>query len=169
MQKRLLVGLIKGLVIGLALGAAFTYGLHWEVPSGELLGFLLAGGAAGSTGVFAGKPPWAEGAWIEALLKGVVGVGVGALLYWLYATYLVASIVLPGVEHAAPWTSLPVLFLPAITTIYGSLIELDNSDSRGSGTPKRRKNALRTRVSSTEAIEDAEFEEQGASGKRRRA
>lgn len=145
MLKRLVIGLIKGLVVGGAIGAGFTYGLHWSAPSGGLLGFLLAMGAAGTTGVFAGKPPWQQGAWVEALLKGLVGVGVGALAYWLGSTYAAGpDLPLPGVAEAAPWTSLPVLFLPAIAGVYGSLVELDNTGddqdktSGGSAPPKTR-------------------------------
>ncbi|UJR86743.1 hypothetical protein [Sandaracinus amylolyticus] len=130
MLKRLVVGLLKGLVLGAAIGAGIQYGLHWVVTSGGLLGYLLAMATSGTTGVFAGKPPWREGAWIEALLKGLVGVGIGALLYWLGSTYGAVQLPFPGVGSAA-WTSLPVLFLPAIAGVYGSLVELDNSDDGG--------------------------------------
>lgn len=128
MLNRLVIGLIKGAVIGGAIGAALSYGLHWSVSVGGILGFLLAMGAAGTTGVFAGRPPWREGAWIEALLKGLFGVGAGALLYWLGSSYAVGpAIPLPGLEEGAPWPGLPVLFLPVIAGVYGSLVELDNS------------------------------------------
>jgi hypothetical protein len=133
MGKRLLLGLVKGLVIGGAIGAGISYGLLWSISSGGLLAFLLAMGAAGTTGVFAGRPPWKEGAWLEALLKGVVGVMVGSLAYWLAATYAAGpELTLPAVGSLpalapAPWTGLPVLFLPAIAALYGSLVELDNT------------------------------------------
>lgn len=131
MLKRLVVGLLKGLVIGAAIGAGIQYGLLWPVPSGGLLGYLLAMGASGTTGVFAGKPPWREGAWIEALLKGLVGAGIGALLYWLGSTYGALALPFPGQADAMAWTALPVLFLPAIAGVYGSLVELDNTESGG--------------------------------------
>lgn len=131
MLERLVVGLLKGLVIGAAIGAGIQYGLLWPVPSGGLLGYLLAMGAAGTTGVFAGKPPWREGAWIEALLKGLVGAGIGALLYWLSSTYGALELPFPGQAGPAPWTALPVLFLPAIAGVYGSLVELDNTEGGG--------------------------------------
>lgn len=127
MVKRLLIGLIKGLVIGGAIGAGIQYGLHWTITSGGLLGYLFAMGAAGTTGVFAGKPPWRTGAWVEALLKGAFGVGVGALAYWLGATYGAFSLPFPGMEEAVAWTAIPVVYLPAIAGVYGSLVELDNT------------------------------------------
>jgi hypothetical protein len=131
MLKRLVIGLIKGLLLGGAIGAGFQYGLLWTVSSGGLLGYLMAMGVAGSTGIFAGKPPWREGAWIEALLKGLVGVGIGALLYWLGSAYGALELPFPGRDAPTAWTSLPVLFLPAISALYGSLVELDNTDETG--------------------------------------
>lgn len=173
MLKRLVIGLIKGLVIGGAIGAGMTYGLHWSAPSGGLLGFLLAMGAAGTTGVFAGKPPWQQGAWIEALLKGLVGVGVGALAYWLGATYAAGpDLPLPGVADPAPWTALPVLFLPAIAGVYGSLVELDNTGEGGDDEKRGGSAPPRTRVA-VDADDDSALDatEHAASTKpaRRRA
>lgn len=136
MLKRLVIGLLKGLVLGAAIGAGIQYGLRWPIASGGLLGYLLVMGAAGTTGVFAGKPPWREGAWVEALLKGLVGVGIGALLYWLGSTYGAIELPFPGMPEATAWTGLPVIFLPAIAAVYGALVELDNSDegsSKGKG------------------------------------
>lgn len=137
MLKRLVVGLLKGLVIGGAIGAGIQYGLHFDVPSAGLLGYLLSMGAAGTTGVFAGKPPWQEGAWIEALLKGMVGVGTGALVYWVSSTYGALAIPFPELAEPTAWTALPVVFLPLISGVYGSLVELDNTgsgdDKKGSG------------------------------------
>lgn len=127
MLKRLAIGLIKGLVIGGAIGAGIQYGLHLEIASGGLLGYLLAMGSAGTTGVFAGKPPWREGAWVEALLKGLFGVGIGALGYWLGSAYGALALPFPGMDEPTAWTALPVVFLPAIAGVYGSLVELDNT------------------------------------------
>ncbi|MBZ0119037.1 MAG: hypothetical protein IT378_10980 [Sandaracinaceae bacterium] len=138
MLKRLGLGLLKGLLIGGAIGAGLQFGLGWTSAAG-VLGFLLAMGAAGTAGVFAGKPPWRAGAWIESLLKGMVGVGVGALLYWLGSSYASFSIPFPQLG-SVPWTSLPVVFAPLLAGIYGSLVELDNTpekDDEGKGAAKK--------------------------------
>jgi len=137
--KRLGFGLLKGLLIGGGIGAGLQYGLHWTNASG-LLGFLLAMGVAGTAGVFAGKAPWKEGAWIEATLKGLVGVGLGALAYW-GLTYVPFEVPFPGLTGSHALASLPVVFAPAIAGVYGSLVELDNTgdddDEKKSG-PKAR-------------------------------
>ena len=147
MVKRLALGLLKGLLIGAAIGAAITFGAHESTPTGGLLAYLLALGVGGTTGIFAGRAPWKDGAWVEAAIKGVVGVCVAALLYWLGATYAAASIPWPtslgGPGHAMPWTSLPPLYLGAIGAIYGALVELDHDDD---DSPKK-KSSAKTRVS----------------------
>lgn len=173
MLKRLVVGLLKGLVLGAAIGAGIQYGLHWGVASGGLLGYLLAMGASGTTGVFAGKPPWREGAWVEALLKGLVGVGIGALLYWLGSSYGAIELPFPGQAEATAWTGLPVLFLPAIAGVYGSLVELDNTESDGGkkGGSGKTTAGPRARVavdaSDEDALGETEHEASTRAGRRR--
>lgn len=139
MVKRLGFGLLKGLLIGGAIGAGLQYGLHWTDASG-LLGFLLAMGVAGTAGVFAGKAPWKEGAWIEATLKGLVGVGLGALSYW-GLTQVPFGVPFPGLSGTHALAALPVVFAPAIAGVYGAVVELDNTgedeDEKKSG-PKAR-------------------------------
>ena len=133
MLKRLGLGLLKGLIIGGAIGAGLQYGLGWTNAAG-LLGFLVAMGAAGTAGVFAGKAPWIEGAWIEASLKGMVGVGLGALAYWGF-TYIPFDVPFPGLSGTHALAALPVVFSPTIAGVYGALVELDNTgeDSAGKG------------------------------------
>ena len=137
MVKRLGLGLLKGLIIGGLIGAGLQYGLGWTTALG-LLGFLVAMGAAGTAGVFAGKPPWMEGAWIEASLKGMVGVCLGALAYW-GLTYLKFEVPYPGLPGTHQLGALPAVFAPAIAGVYGALVELDNSGDEGkSSGPKAR-------------------------------
>jgi len=127
MLKRLLVGWIKGLLFGGAVGAAIHFGLHWSAVD-NLLGFLIAMGACATTGVLTGRAPWQAGAWIESLLKGIVGAGVGALLYWLGTK--IGSFALPfdlGLPEGTPWFAAPIVFAPAIASLYGAVIELDNT------------------------------------------
>lgn len=160
MLKRLGLGLLKGLAIGGAIGAALQYGLPSLVGAGVsgLLGFLIAMGAAGTTGVFAGKPPWHEGAWIEASLKGLVGVGLGALAYWVASRWGQLSIPFPGLSEPASWTSLPVVFAPAIAGVYGSLVELDNTGGAEGGEP-----AAKGPKARVEVADDFELEEEAPS------
>lgn len=169
MLKRLGLGLLKGLLIGGAIGAALQFGLGWETASG-LLGFLLAMGVAGTTGVFAGRPPWHEGAWIEASLKGLVGVGIGALLYWGLSWVSSNVTWIPTVES---WASLPAVFAPSIAAVYGSLVELDNTgdagkDGRGKGEGKGGKGP-KARVAVDDDLDELDEIEPARAAKKRRA
>jgi ABC-type dipeptide/oligopeptide/nickel transport system permease component len=137
MGKRLLIGLLKGLVLGIALGAGVQVGLGWAVTVG-LIGFLLAMAVGSIAGVLAGKPPWRTEAWIETVLKGVAGIGVGALIFWLAS---LVTFALPfeifGAPEGSAWNTLPLLYMPLIAAVFGSLVELDNTpdesaDSAGS-------------------------------------
>ncbi len=156
MLKRLALGLVKGLVLGGAIGAAFHFGLGWTAATG-LLAYLLAMGVGATTGVLTGKPPWRSQAWIESVLKGVAGIGVGALLYWLASKWGAFEIpfALPGVEAGTPWTTVPLLTAAGIGGAFGMVIELDNTDD-GSDAPKREKRQVKARVA---AGEDAELAE----------
>lgn len=170
MVKRLGLGLLKGLLIGGAIGATFQYGLGWHggVVAG-LLGFLIAMGVSGTTGVFAGRPPWHEGAWIEATLKGLVGVGIGALLYWVSARWASFSVPFPGLAESTPWTRLPAVFAPAIAAVYGSLVELDNTGDPGKGASQAaaRKASPKARVAVDDDLDELDLPPPSASKKRR--
>jgi hypothetical protein len=164
MLKRLGIGLLKGLLIGAAIGAGLQYGMPWAEFSG-LLGFLVAMGVAGTTGVFAGKPPWQQGAWIEATLKGMVGVGLGALVYWVASRWGQFSIPYPGLAEPASWTALPAVFGPVVAGIYGSLVELDNTGDSGKGKEEESKSSSKARV---ELDEEEELEEPAPKSKKKR-
>lgn len=156
MLKRLGLGLLKGLLIGGAIGGGLQYGLGWTDAAG-LLGFLVAMGAAGTSGVFAGKAPWLEGAWIEASLKGMVGVGLGALAYW-GLTYVPFEVPFPGLSGTHGLAALPAVFAPAIAGVYGALVELDNTgDDEG-----EKRGGAKARVS---VADDVDLEIPTASGK----
>lgn len=135
--KRLGIGLLKGLAVGGLTGAAIQIGLGWTVTIG-LLGYLLAMGIGATAGILAGTPPWRSETWIEAVLKGLFGVGVGALLYWVASSF--ASFEVPFAVAGAPrgtaWTSLPLLYGPVIGALFGAVVELDNTgDGDGAATP----------------------------------
>jgi len=134
MVKRLGVGLLEGLIVGLLLGAGFQLGLRFDRTPG-LLGFLLAMGTGATAGIVCGKPPWRGGGWLEPALKSVFGLGVGALLFWGGSTFLSAPVpfALPGTAAETPWVEMPLLLLPVISTLYGAIVELDNTDRPGRG------------------------------------
>lgn len=166
MFKRLGLGLLKGLLIGGAIGAGLQYGLGWTDASG-LLGFLIAMAAAGTAGVFAGKAPWLEGAWIEATLKGMVGVGLGALAYW-GIRYIPGGIPFPGLEGTHAFDALPVVFTPAIAGVYGALVELDNTDDEGDA-KKSKKSGAKARVAVDDDLAVEEAPRRRKSKKKKRA
>lgn len=167
MLKRLGLGLLKGLVIGGAIGAGLQYGLNWTDASG-LLGFLIAMAAAGTAGVFAGKAPWLEGAWIEATLKGMVGVGLGALAYWGLSK-IPGAFPFPGLEGTHAFDALPVVFTPAIAGVYGALVELDNTDDEGSKDAKGKKSGPKARVKVDDDLAEEEAPRRRKSKKKKRA
>lgn len=155
MGKRLLFGLLKGLIIGAGLGAALHFGLGWTTTPG-LLGYLLAMGGGATAGILAGKPPWRHQAWIEALLKAVAGLATGALVYWLASDY--GAIGLPfevaGVAAGTPWPELPLLYIPLVAALFGSLVELDNTgDDKAKKSSGGGSKAKKARVADLEEVE----------------
>lgn len=134
MLARLGIGLMKGLILGAAVGAGIFFGLHWPTPAGGALGYLLAIGTTGTTGIFAGRAPWKDGAWIEAALKGLVGAGVGGGLYWLAMRYggLLGDVPTLGV----PWVGFGPAYLALIAGVFGAVVELDHAgDEAKDGKP----------------------------------
>jgi len=171
MLKRLGFGLLKGLVVGGALGVGFQVGLGWGSTTG-LLGFLLAMGIGATAGILCGKAPWRAEAWIEAVLKGVFGVGIGALVYWIGSAYLAWQLpwALPHADAGSAWTSMPLLYAPVIGGIFGTIVELDNNDG-AVGSSRRKSNKKhrtgpRTRVSTTDL--DAEMTIPPSAGKKKK-
>ena len=147
MLKRLGLGLLKGLLIGGALGAAIHFGLGWITTGGSaLLGYLLAMGAGATAGILAGKPPWRQAAWIEAVLKAVAGLCVGALGFWAAAKWLAFGVPggIPGLEAGTPWIESTLLMPTAVSALFGTLVELDNTDA--DETPKGTKRGPKVRV-----------------------
>lgn len=152
MLKRLALGLFKGLLIGGALGAAFHFGLGWLTASG-ILAYLLAMGAGATSGILAGKPPWRHQAWIESLLKGAAGLGFGALAFWVASKWAAFGVPggIPGLEAGTPWTQ-SVLLMPAVVAgLFGTLVELDNTDDPDP--PKRNTKRPNVRVGETDDAE----------------
>lgn len=159
MGKRLGIGLLKGLLLGAAIGAGVSYGAHWSTPSGGVLAYLLALGVGGTAGIFGGHAPWKEGAWIVASVKALFGVAAAAALYWLASSYAAGRIPWPGAESPVAWTSLPILYLPAIGAVYAALVELDHDES-DEKKKDAKKSAAKTRVAS--GAEDTELADEPA-------
>lgn len=168
MLKRLGLGLLKGLVLGGALGAGLQLGLGW-VPAAGLAGYLLSMAIGATAGVLTGRPPWKHEAWIEAILKAVGGLGLGALLYWL-AGYVDFALPFPIGDAPAdtPWRAMPLIYGPAIAAIYGTLIELDNTDDDPADAKKSKaKKGPAVRVAGDDPLEEA-LAASEAKGKRRK-
>jgi len=170
MLKRLGLGLLKGLALGAAIGAAFHFGLG-VTAVGAFVGFLLAMLTGLVGGVLSGKPPWKKGAWIESLLKGAVGTGVGALLYWLATAFV--SFKLPFALGAIPagtaWTAAPLLFAPAIAGVWAALVELDNTGDAEEAAPTEPAGAKKKAAANVRVAIDDDEEEQVASRAERKA
>ena len=138
------LGLLKGLLVGALCGVGLTYGLRWSMPEASLLGTLASVTVGGTTGVLAGRAPWLEGAWLEALLKCVVGAVLGAGLYWLACQY--ASAALPALitdalrlpssvraeGESLSWLAYAPALLSAEGVLLGLVIELDHAFGAGS-------------------------------------
>jgi hypothetical protein len=165
MLRRLLVGLLKGVLVGGAVGALLHFAFGVTALSAAWMGYLLYGGVALLAGVVAGQPPWREGAWVASILKGAFGFGVGALLYFLGAKFL-SGIDLTPLAGALPdlagktLSQVPLLFAPAVATVYATLVELDDGGEQPATEKK-----TGVRVSAKEqldALDVAEHEEKSS-------
>ena len=144
---RLLSGVIKGAVIGGALGyGAFSLGL------GAWVGWLLYGLCGLAVGLLVGRPLWSHLAdkkstvW-TAVLKGIVGFGVGVGL-WALAAKAAGdpAVSFQGETHTL--TAWQPIFGAAVGVVYGMWVELDDppvkrqvisQPSRDASPPTRRK------------------------------
>jgi len=154
MLKRLFSGILKGAVIGGAIAAGLQFGLGWtSTPSGALP-WLLAMGAGGVTAVLTGKPPWAEGALIESVVKGIAGIGLGALAFWAARSFLPFPTPFPLGEApmGSEWTEVPLAYMTVISAAIGMLIDLDNTGGSDDSDDRSR---TRVRVSADAEVEEA--------------
>ena len=160
MLKRLGLGLLKGLVIGAGVGALLHFGLGWITVGSALFGYLLAMATGATAGVLAGKPPWRQAAWIEGVLKAVFGLGFGALAYWVSSKWLGFGLpeLIPGLDAGLLWTDSTLLMPTVVAGLFGTLVELDNTDT---DEPKGAKRGPKVRVKAgaeapAEVVEAAE-------------
>ncbi len=134
MLGRLFKGLILGLLLG-GLGAGLLVkGLGVTVFAATGAGAFLAFAAAAVTGVavglVAGKPIWAAGAWIEALLKAFFGALIAAGAMFLLRKFVNVDLNLDNFGlGSGNVADLPVLAMPAIATLLSVFYEADNTDA----------------------------------------
>lgn len=134
MFKRLLLGMLKGLIIGGALGALLHFALGVTTVTG-IGAYLLYAAVGAVAGVLSGKAPWKPGAWVEALLKGGFGLGLGAGLYALANWLFTSPVDIPQVGAGGLFASHPLLFAPALAAVYAGLVELDNTGEEEESAP----------------------------------
>ena len=129
MIRRLITGLVLGLIIGGIAAAVLIKGLGVTVLVGALA-YAAALGTGAVAGLVAGKPIWAEGAWIEGLLKTFFGALLGAGGMFLLQKFAGMELDLSRFGAGAGKAGeLSVLALPAIATVLSVFYELDNTGS----------------------------------------
>jgi hypothetical protein len=172
MLRRFGIGLIKGLLVGGLVLSALLFGLK-VVAVPVWAAYLLSVGVGALTGLIAGKPIWLKEARIEAGLKAVAGMLLGALgmlaLHkWgaaLLRPDLLRSLVpapaLPADQAAPALTGVSLTFLPMVSVALSLFFELDNTptpEEKKDDTKKGPPPGARARVSS-EVPTSAEIDE----------
>jgi hypothetical protein len=130
MLGRLIKGLLLGLFLGGLVAVALVKGLAVTGfdPAG-FLGYAAALATGALAGLVAGKPIWAEGAGIEAVLKTVFGALLGAGGMFLLQKFSGPMLDLTrfGFGDAAAG-HLTVVAFPAIAAVLSMFFEVDNTD-----------------------------------------
>jgi hypothetical protein len=129
--------LIKGLFLGIFIGGLAAFALvkglgvtGFETEGFDFLAYAAALATGAVAGLIAGKPIWAEGAGIEAILKTVFGALLGAGGMFLLQKFPGPSLDLTklGLGDAA-LGHLSVVSLPVIATLLSVFFEVDNTDA----------------------------------------
>ncbi len=162
MIGRLLKGIVLGILLGGLAAAALAKGLGvltFAVAGGAFLAYAAAAVTGAVVGLVAGKPIWAKGAWIEALLKTFFGALLAAGGMFLVRRFGGVPVDLARLGLGAGAASeLPFVSLPAIATVLSMFFEVDNTDAPE---PKARGQRVATKAtphapvlaSSAEALE----------------
>jgi hypothetical protein len=134
---RLLLGLLKGLVIGGAVG----YGAHYLGLSG-VFHWITYGVIGALVGFLVGRPIWSHlfdksSTMWTALIKGIVGYGVGVGLFALAAKVwggfdltLPAPFAMGGAEETRILHDWQFVLGGAIGALYGAFVEVDDAPAR---------------------------------------
>lgn len=125
MLKRVVVAVLEGAMVGggVAAGVA-ALGLSWSgVP--VVYGAALMTGVA--IGVVAGKPPWANSAKLEALLKSAVGAFIAPAAVYGARKWLPSPTFDLGVLGSGALGDLPRVLLPLTATAIALLLEIDDA------------------------------------------
>lgn len=138
MLRRFSIGLVKGLLVGGLVLSALLFGLK-VIAVPVWAAYLLAVLVGAMTGLIAGKPIWQKEARIEAGLKTVAGMLLGALGMLALHKWGSAAIqpgmlqalapapALPPGQVAPTLTGLSVAFVPMISLALSLFFELDNT------------------------------------------
>jgi hypothetical protein len=178
MIGRLIKGVIIGVIIG-GLAAAVLFkglGITSFEPSGfPLLAYASALLTGALVGLLAGKPIWAEGAWIEGLLKTFFGALLGAGGMFLARKFGTFDVNLAALGlHSGLAGQLPAVTLPAISTVLSVFYELDNTGGSSSNEKGGAEKGVRVagkaastkaRVAAGASAGEAEEEDPGAARK----
>ena len=134
---RLLLGFLKGLVIGGAVG----YGAYY-LGLGGVFHWITYGVIGALVGLLAGRPVWSHlfdksSTMWTALLKGIVGYGVGVGLFALVAKVwggfdltLPEPLALAGPEETRILHDWQFVLGAAIGALYGAFVEVDDAPAR---------------------------------------
>jgi len=133
MIRRLFTGLVLGVILGGLVAAALVKGVGMNPSFVDAGGSIVAYTASLLTGALvglvAGKPIWAKGAWIEALLKTFFGalLAAGAMFGLQRLTGGMHVDLTRFSLGAGSPASLAFVSLPAIATLLSVFFELDNT------------------------------------------
>ena len=168
MLKRLIGGLVKGVLVGGVLAVVLvkglgitTLGAAMAYPAAVLAGILAA--------LVAGKPIWARGAWIEVVLKGIVGSALAAALMFALRRWGQLPLDLSGVGAGVGIVGeLAATSLPIVATLLAVLFDLDNTgdEEADSRSPEAERRPVRVADQTGEDELDLELPEEEVSGGR---
>jgi hypothetical protein len=127
---RLILGLVKGTIIGGGVG----YGAYY-LGLGGVFHWITYGVIGALVGLLVGRPVWSHmfdksSTMWTALLKGIVGYGVGVGLYAL-AAKVWGGFPLTLMEETRILHDWQFVLGGAIGALYGAFVEIDDAPAKG--------------------------------------